>query len=169
MELGAGEAPFRLTHFAILPVDPSRRHAIDPVRRLALSLLIAGLIVLQASATFGRLTRRYWPVLTYPMYTEPHYAGDAVPFYSIAGIEADGHETEIRADAVDLSLWKFMTGPVAQIKSGDAAGLRPFVEHAEARLGRRFTALRLTQIDCRLTGSGVVREPHIVGTVEVAR
>lgn len=79
--------------------------------RLAVSAVILAVLGFQAVATVGltpgpiEKSPFLWPFLDYPMYTQPHYEGDAVPRYSVIGVTDDGREVEITPESLGTDFW----------------------------------------------------------------
>jgi hypothetical protein len=114
---------------------------------LWVSVLIAFIWSLQfmVSIPFFALAQgitRSWPLMDYPMYSEPHFEGDEIARMAVVGIRDDGEEIDIRPEDIGGGYWYFQVFARA-VTRADEAVIRDIVRAYEARYNIHLTALRV--------------------------
>jgi hypothetical protein len=121
-------------------------------KKIALSLILVGLLSAQILASFGFIHERYWPFVNYPMYMKPHYPGEVISRMRLVGITTEGREVPMTVENFRYNFFQFLYGPLRAIQRQDRIALDRHVRWYEKRNGVTLAALRL--------------ENHPVGRVE---
>lgn len=127
-----------------------------------LSLVIAGMLTLQLTASFDLLPRLlsrpshiFWPFMNYPMYRWAHYEGAVIERYRVFGRTAAGLDIELTPSDFGLNFRKFQDIVIAALRRGDTAGVAPYAEIYRLRSGRRLAAIRVERHGSVLTRDGL--------------
>jgi hypothetical protein len=86
--------------------------------------------------------KRSWPIVDYPMYSGPHFAGDKIPRMAVVGICDNAKEIDIRQEDVGGGYWYFQVFAKAVMR-GDEAVIRDMVRIYESRHNVRLATLRV--------------------------
>ena len=138
-----------------------------------ISFVILSIIILQAAASLGIVSKffyndRLWPILDYPMYSSAHYQGDSIDQYFLYGLLEDGSELPIPKEDLGLNFWKFLRGPVYAIIQDDVKLLNKYVKLYEDLHNQRLIGLRLENQPLILTKQGINPIPaQIVKTIQL--
>lgn len=156
-----------------------------PLRRFLVSSLLASILGVHAFVALPgiRFGGWYWPFIDYPMYSNPHYTGEAVPFLSLAGIPCEGGPASaITPESLGIG-WHRLNYLLVPFGDGDESthgGVQLLRELTEERHGGRICMLRVHRAEVRLgeiPEGGVAAAPSRVAaeiavpkrvTVEVA-
>lgn len=129
--------------------------------RLAVSAVILAVLGFQAIAAVGltpgpiEKSPFLWPFLDYPMYTQPHYEGDAVPRYSVIGVTDDGREVEITPESLGTDFWIFRNAFLFSFRyRGERHELESGVQLYERRHGVSLREVRLENRPLVVTREG---------------
>jgi len=144
--------------------------------RILASGVIVLVLFLQAIAALGltpgpiEKTPFLWPFLDYPMYSTPHYEGDAIPRYRVVGTTADGREMQIDPETLGADFWIFRNAFLFPFRfRADRGELEPGVELFERRHGVTLVEVRLEDRPIVLSRSGSSQGPvELVGTARRA-
>ena len=114
---------------------------------LCVSVLIAFILLFQfivsiASFALAQGITRSWPIMDYPMYSEPHFEGDEIVRMAVVGIRDNGEEIDIRPEDIGGGYWYFQVFARA-VTRADEAVIRDTVRAYEARYNIHLTALRV--------------------------
>lgn len=162
------------------------RFTFHPSQRLItflISLFIVGVLGFQALATFRVLCppamlQRFglqeiacepetWPFMNYPMYSEVHEEGAAVPRYQLTGVLADGREVPLTQEDFGLTFFQFQ--PVLNaVLAEDYGYLESFIADYAARHETALVALRLHNAPILVQRDGLEeRESELVVELDV--
>jgi hypothetical protein len=114
---------------------------------LCVSALIAFIwsaqfIVSLPLSLFARGVKRSWPIVDYPMYSEPHFLGDEIPRLQVVGISQNGQEIDIGPDDIGGGYWYYQVFARA-VARADKDVIRDVIRTYEARHNVRLTAIRV--------------------------
>jgi hypothetical protein len=143
------------------------------------SLFIGVILLLQAAMTFRVLCppARFhlpqlacepatWPFIHYPMYSDPHFAGEQLPRYSVYGILADHTEVQIAPDDLGITVFQFESYFVPALLNHDRQQVESYATEYETRLGRDLLGLRLENRPLTLSQDGWKEEaPALMTTI----
>ncbi len=82
-------------------------------RKLMIGLVMGGILLLQAVATFGTLfglhaRSKFWPWTNYPMYEQKSEQGDRIDVTGIIFVVLDsGGRIQIKEEDLNIGFWKF--------------------------------------------------------------
>lgn len=135
----------------------------ERVGRLAVSAVIFAVLGVQAIAAFGltpgpvERSPFLWPFLDYPMYTQPHYEGDAVPRYRVVGVTEDGREVEITPESLGTDFWIYRNAFLFSFRfRGERHELESGVQLYELRHGVSLLEVRLENRPLVVTREGTM-------------
>lgn len=132
--------------------------------RLLISVLVSGLLLLQAYAVAFQIKWRSWPFIDYPMYQFPRYEGERLmiewPLYAEF---TDGSEMRVKHEEMGIAnYWKYFHGVVSVLRQ-DAIDenekrqrLSYIPRKLEAMTGKQVAELRLEADPWMLTRDGPV-------------
>jgi hypothetical protein len=112
---------------------------------------VSGLIVVIWSSQFivsvplsllAHGIKRSWPIVDYPMYSDPHFEGDEIPRMAVVAIRDNTEELDIRPEDIGGGYWYFQVFARAVTRADDAI-IRDTVAAYEARHNMRLAALRV--------------------------
>jgi hypothetical protein len=86
--------------------------------------------------------QRSWPIVNYPMYSEPHFKGDKIPRLAVVGICRNGDEIDIRPEDIGGGYWYFQVFARAA-KRADEDIMRDMVRMYETRHNVHLSELRV--------------------------
>jgi hypothetical protein len=86
--------------------------------------------------------RQSWPIVDYPMYSEPHFEGDEIPRMAVVGIRDNGDEIDIHPEDIGGSYWDFQVF-VRAVRGADEDVIRDMVRVYETRHNVHLAALRV--------------------------
>jgi hypothetical protein len=96
-------------HFSSTVQPQSRAYEV------VVSVFIAAVLLAQAATLGDRYLgtkiggRRFWPILSYMMYDDPHYAGETIKaYYPLEGVLKDGRVVEITREDLGLDFWNYL-------------------------------------------------------------
>jgi hypothetical protein len=152
------------------------------VRNVLVSLVIVLILSLQISVTL-RLYRASgylpalsplgllkapltYPIITYPMYREPHFEGDKIQRFRLAGVLRDGTLVPLTAEDLNVDFWLFHRGVASAVRAGDREKVAQYVSVFEGKTGKIVTEVRLENRPLILDRSGANEGPlEIVASV----
>ena len=79
--------------------------------RIAVAFFVTSVLVGQCVVTFAPLFgqsfgTKYWPIISYRMYSRAHYEGDTLYVYDLLeGAQSDGSVVEIPMERLGLGTW----------------------------------------------------------------
>jgi hypothetical protein len=80
-----------------------------------ISVFVAVLLLAQAATLGDRYFgtkfggRKYWPIISYLMYDDPHFEGETIKaYYPLEGVLIDGQVVAIGQDDLGLDFWNYM-------------------------------------------------------------
>jgi hypothetical protein len=128
----------------------SPKKVLRPIRRWAIpciSILIAFVwsgqfIVSVPLSPMVHGIRQSWPIVDYPMYSEPHFEGDEIPRMAVVGIRDNGDEIDIRPEDIGGGYWHFQVFVKAAM-GADEDVIRDMVRVYETRHDVHLAALRV--------------------------
>jgi hypothetical protein len=97
-----------------------------------------------------------WPFLDYPMYTGPHYAGEAIERQVVVAIRADSTEVVVLPEELGVTFWQFQNILNPAILAGDQGTAESYREIYEDRFDASLIGLRLEDHPLIPTDSGLV-------------
>jgi len=127
----------------------------------AVSVLIAGLLVLQGMASFSITPGPMepapwgWPFLDYPMYNHPKYPGQPLERHVVFAILADSTEAVIEPTDLNVTYFQFANGLNPAIRSGDRVRAQAYRDLYERRFGRELIGFRLEYHPLHITPDGL--------------
>lgn len=150
-------------HHAIQPTDRRRqlkvrRWAAPFASALIIFILVAQLIVSIPLYPLANHLRRTWPFLDYPMYSPPHYEGDAIPRPTLVGITSEARELEIRPEDLGVGYWQYIVY-LRAVQQADHATVRAMVRSYQVRQNVHLSALRLENRRLLLANGKVIPAP----------
>jgi hypothetical protein len=86
--------------------------------------------------------RQSWPIVDYPMYSNPHFEGDKIPRMAVVGIRDNADEIDIRPEDIGGGYWHFQVFARA-VTRVDEEVIRDIVRTYETRHNVRLAALRV--------------------------
>jgi hypothetical protein len=86
--------------------------------------------------------KQSWPIVDYPMYSDPHFHGDEIPRMAVVGICDNAEEIDIRPEDIGGGYWYFQVFAKAVIR-GDKDIIRDMARAYEARHNMRLAAFRV--------------------------
>jgi hypothetical protein len=86
--------------------------------------------------------KQSWPIVDYPMYSDPHFHGDEIPRMAVVGICDNAEEIDIRPEEIGGGYWHFQVFAKAVMR-GDEAVIRDMVQTYETRHNVHLEALRV--------------------------
>jgi hypothetical protein len=119
-----------------------RRFAILCVSLLIAFIWSAQFIVSIPLSLLAHGIKRSWPIMDYPMYSEPHFEGDEIGRLAVVGIHDNGEEIDIHPEDIGGGYWYFQVFARA-VTRADEAVIRDTVRAYEARYNIHLTALRV--------------------------
>ena len=131
----------------------------------AVSCFIAAVLLLQAWASFGPLVGggsgfRFWPIVSYAMYTRAHYDGETVDVQELLeGTLSDGSIVDITMDSLSLNIW-FYRNLVRDLKKNDPAAIALLVNRY--RNGQELVEVRVKSYPLMVTRNGPAKKPSEV-------
>ncbi len=137
-----------------------------PLPKIAITAIIFIFLSAQITAIVLPVPAYYWPFTDYPMYSPPHFEGDAVnPSYTIIGVRSDGTEHPTTPKDFGLSVfqhhWWFV---VSLLKNRDRDQVRTHINFLQTNLKNRFQHLRI-----EVHPYIISREGYSPGPVEVLK
>lgn len=135
---------------------------------------VSGFIILiLASQVFANVYGAYlkgWPIITYPMYSKPHYDGERLDHdYLVSAVLDD--QTEVAIDRVEMGMnfWMFHSNVFLPIKLKKIDLLIAIVNDVCSRYDNRVIALTARDLGMAITRDGPVDglPPIELGRVDV--
>lgn len=132
---------------------------------VTVSGFIAAVLLLQAWATFGPVVGggsgfRFWPIVSYAMYTRAHYDGETVDVHEfIEGTLRDGSIVDISMESLKLDVW-FYRNLIRELKENDPTAVAVLVERQ--RNGRDLVEIRFKSYPLMVTRNGPAEKPSEV-------
>jgi hypothetical protein len=129
------------------------------------SLFILAVLLGQAYASFGPMFGvgtgfRFWPIVSYAMYSRAHYDGETVDVYDLLeGTLSDGTVVEISRDSLGLSFW-FYRHLVADLKKDDPVAVQLLIDNF--RSGNELVEVRVMSYPIMVTRTGPMEKPSEV-------
>lgn len=119
-----------------------RRFAIPCVSGLIVFIWSIQFIVSVPLFLFAHGIKRTWPIVDYPMYSDPHFVGDEIPRMAVVGIRDNAEEIDIRPEDIGGGYWYFQVFAKAVMR-GDKDIIRDMARAYEARHNIRLAAFRV--------------------------
>jgi hypothetical protein len=120
------------------------RSSSDALARLLVSVVIVGILSIQAVAGFYDTGRWGWPLLAYPMYETAHYEGerlhDDLTAYAIL---SDSTRVEVNRSDLGMDFWLYWYNVVQPIRHARVDLLEPVLERYCEQSGNRVIALHV--------------------------
>lgn len=133
--------------------------------KAGVSFFILAVLLGQAYASFGPILSmgtgfRFWPVVSYAMYSRAHYDGETVDVHDLLeGTLSDGSVVEIPRDSLGLSFW-FYRNLVRDIKKDDPVAVQLLVD--KFRWGDELVEVRVKSYPLMVTRTGPMEKPSEV-------
>jgi hypothetical protein len=126
---------------------------------LCTTLLFQIVMVLRA-ATGHAGGARYWPILNYGMYDDPHHEGETInAYYLLEGTRTDGTTVQISASDLGFDFWNFLH--LGQdLEQGRPDAVTMLLKNYKD--GRQLTEIRVMSLPWKLTRTGAVNTPSTV-------
>ena len=92
--------------------------------------------------------RQSWPIVDYPMYSVPHFAGEEIPRLAVVGIRDNSEEIDVLPEEVGGGYWHFQIFANA-VRHSNKEIVQDVVRTYEARHKVRLVALRVKNCPLR--------------------
>jgi len=136
----------------------------------AISGVIVVILGTQTVVTIGGLGEKGWPIITYGMYSTPHYEGERLDHgYVVSAVLEDSSEIDIDPDEIGMGFWLFHINVFAPIIRNARDVLTPTVRDFCRRWDNRIVALRARDLGVAITRQGVIEDlpPMELGRIDV--
>lgn len=105
-----------------------------------------------------------WPFMSYPMYSYPKYAGNAIKQYEIIGTLADGSEVAIMPEDLGINYWIYMYAFKEAMRKKKYQDIKSFVELYETKHQQKLVSIRLEYTPLILSKKDVTSEQKEIVT-----
>jgi hypothetical protein len=142
----------------------------NALARLFISVVIAGILSVQAVAGFVDTGRWGWPLLAYPMYRTAHYDGerlhDDLTAYATL---ADSTRVAINRNALNMDFWLYWYNVVTPIQHARLDLLEPVLRRYCEESGNKVIKLHLEDRGVAIGRDGPVEglPPEVVAEMDV--
>jgi hypothetical protein len=135
------------------------------IYELAITCFLCATLSFQIAMVIGASTGRaggprFWPILNYGMYDDPHHEGETInAYYLLEGTRNDGTTVAISARDLGFDFWNYLhLGQDLKLGRPDAVTmlLRNYKE------GGQLTEIRVMSLPWKLTRTGAVHTPSTV-------
>lgn len=147
----------------------------ESIGRLQIALVSAIILVPMAlqtiasfAITFGPIERPpfLWPFLDYPMYEDPHYAGESIHRQAVVAILADSSEVALAPRDLGVDFWQFQNLLNPAILRGDRARAENYRLLYEGRYPHHVVGFRLEDHPLVVVNGGLEEgQPSVLGTL----
>jgi hypothetical protein len=126
------------------------------------SCFIAAVLLGQAYVTFSPVLGsnagfRFWPIVTYAMYSRAHYEGETVEVYDLLeGTLNDGTVVEIPMDSLGLSIW-YYRNMLKGLRNQDPVAIKLLT--SRFRWGDDLAEVRIKSYPLMVTRDGPAEKP----------
>jgi hypothetical protein len=86
--------------------------------------------------------KQSWPIVDYPMYSDPHFAGEEIPRLAVVGIGHNAKEIDILPEDIGGGYWHFQIFAKA-VRDANKKVIQDVVQTYETRHKVRLVALRV--------------------------
>lgn len=136
--------------------------ALHSLYRIAISVFVTAVLVGQSIVTFAPIFgesfgMRFWPIISYAMYTRAHFEGDTVEVYELLeGTLRDGSIVEIPMESLGLGIW-YYRNLVKGLKKEDPVAIDMLIDRY--RWGDELTEIRIKSYPLMVTRNGPAEKP----------
>jgi hypothetical protein len=142
----------------------------DALTRLFISVVIVGILSIQAVAGFVDTGRWGWPLLAYPMYKTAHYEGERLDVELTAyAVLADSTRVPIHRSDLNMGFWLYWYNVVTPIQNARLDLLQPVLQRYCEKNGNQVTKLQLEDRGVAIGRDGPIEglPPEIVAEMDV--
>lgn len=142
----------------------------NALARLFISVVIVGILSIQAGAGFVDTGRWGWPLLAYPMYRTAHYEGerlhDDLTAYAIL---ADSRRIAIDRSELNMGFWLHWYNVVTPIQNARLDLLQPVLQRYCERFENQVIKLHLEDRGVAIGRDGPIEglPPEVVAELDV--
>jgi hypothetical protein len=150
--------------------EPTMITSNNALARFFVSVVIAGILSIQAVAGFVDTGRWGWPFLAYPMYKNAHYEGERIDIYLTAyAVLADSTRVAINPSDLNLSFWLYWYNVVTPIQHARLDLLEPVLKRYCEETGNQVTKLHLEDRGVAIGRDGPIEglPPEVVAEIDV--
>ena len=144
---------------------------IQALYRVAVSGFVLFVLVFQFVVSMGpivgiQIGTKFWPIVTYAMYSRSFREGDTVNIYKLLeGVSEDGAITKISMDDLNLHLWHYRN-LIRDLENGRAEAI-DFVRKSIAT-SSPLVELRIKNFPVQVTRDGPLEQPsQVLSTVSM--
>jgi hypothetical protein len=119
-----------------------RRFAISCVSILIAFIWSIQFLVSVPLSLLAHGLKRSWPIVDYPMYSDPHFEGDEIPRMAVVAIPDNSEEIDVRPEDIGGGYWHFQIFANAVMRA-DEDVIWDIVRMYETRHKVRLIAIRL--------------------------